>query len=154
MAWTSTNFYMTTLFVVITVFVSLGLIGTSLVSNDRIDLNEDSIDYILELKGVSKDSGFENVSNNSASNSNIKDVLDNDDQQQVSDSNDFLSTLFIKKERANEPTNLFYLVYNIPTSMIKGLGLPIDAFTHLINIISLFLFVSLIILVWTRWIRT
>lgn len=154
MAWTKPNFYLTSIFIIILIFVSLGIVGTDLINSDRIDLNEDSVDYILELKGVSSESGYEGISETDSAESNSKGILDSEDDQQVSDNNDFLSTLFIKKERASEPTNLFKLIYNIPTTLIMGLGLPVSDFQHVINILSYFLFIAILIMMWTKVIRT
>lgn len=154
MAWTKTNFYLTLVFLAIITFVSLAILGDSILDSSRISVDERSIDYIGELKGISTDSGFEDIGNSSAGDTADNDILDSEDNFSVSKSGDFLSTLFVKKERANQPTNYIKLVYNIPSTILKGVGLPINDFKHIINIIVYTLFLSIIILVWRDYIRT
>lgn len=154
MAWTNTNFYMSMIFVVVVVFSGLAIVGTDLLNDDRISINEDGVDYIAQLKGLNDENGYDTMANTSSAENEGKGILDSSENSTVSDSSDFLSTLYIKKERADEPTNFLKVAYNVPSTLILGLGLPLEDFRWLINILSLALFISIIILVWTRWIRT
>lgn len=153
MVWTKLNFYITTVFLIILVFTSLGIVGTSLINSDRHDLNNKSVDYVLQIKGDSSDAGYQSIADKESSTSQEGNILDSEDDNQVSDNNDFLSTLFIKKERASEPTNLLKVIYNAPTSLLIGLGLPIIDFKHIINILAYFLFISLILVIWIKVVR-
>lgn len=150
MAMTKLNFYLSTIFAVIIIFSGLGYVGTSLVNSDRISLDSSSVDYILEVKGVNSQSGYETIANTTSDESQQSNVLDSSDDSQVSDTNDFLSTLYIKKERASKPTNFFKLIYNIPSSMIRGLGLDISDWNNYLNIVSYLILISMIIMVWTK----
>lgn len=154
MALTKINFYLATIFLVITIFVGVGYVGTSLVNEDRINLDSKSIDYILEVKGVNSQSGYDTIANTTSADSQQNNILDSENGTQVSDTNDFLSTLYIKKERASAPTNFFKLIYNIPSSMVRGLGLNIGDWVNFINILSYLIFISIIILVWTKLVNT
>lgn len=154
MALTKINFYLSVIFLVIVVFSGIGYVGTSLVNEDRLNLDSSSIDYILEVKGINSQSGYEGIANTTSAESQQNNILDSSDDSQVSDTNDFLSTLYIKKERASAPTNFFKLIYNIPSSIIMGLGLDISDWTNYINIFSYLIFISIIIMVWTRLVNT
>lgn len=154
MSWTSTSFYMTLLLAVMTVFTTLALVGDELVSNDRVTLNGKSLDYVSTLKGVSSSSEFDSIANISSGVSSEEGILDSSENASVASSSDFLSTLYIKKERADQPVNLFNLVYNIPSSIITSLGLPLSGFQHIINIFSYILLAALLIMFWTKIIRT
>ncbi len=154
MALTKLHFYLSTIFLVILIFSGIGYVGTSLVNEDRISLDSASVDYILEVKGLNVQSGYEGIANTTSAGSQQSNILDSENGTQVSDTNDFLSTLYIKKERASEPTNFFKLVYNIPSSMIRGLGLNISDWVHYINILTYLLLISIIIMVWTKLVNT
>lgn len=154
MALTKINFYLGAITLAIIVFVSIGSIGTDLANEDRINLDSESLNYILEVKGVNSQSGYDIIANTTSADSQESNILDSSDDSQVSDTNDFLSTLYIKKERASAPTNFFKLVYNIPSSMIRGLGLDISDWSSYINIFSYIILISLIILVWTKLVNT
>lgn len=148
------NAYLSIIFLSIVVIVSLGLVGTSFVNDDRVELNEDSVDYLLTIQGQSSESGFDGIAETESSTSQSLDPLTAEDNAEVSDANDFLSTLNIKKERATRPTNLLKMVYNIPTTLIVGLGLPVAKFNHLVNILSYFLSVAIIIIIWVKFVRS
>ena len=154
MAWTNTNFYMSMIFLVVVMFSGLAIVGTDLLTNDRTDINEKSVDYLAQLKGINEDNGYDDISSTNSAENEEKGILDGSTNTTVSDNNDFLSTLYIKKERADEPTNYLKVAYNIPSSLVLSLGLPLENFKWLINILSLALFISILIVVWTRWIRT
>lgn len=148
MAVTKINFYLGAIFVVMMIFWGIGNIGTELVTNDRIDLDEDSLDYILEVKGTNSQSGYDTIANTTSAETQQSNVLDSENGTQVSDTNDFLSTLYIKKERASKPTQFFKLMYNIPSTMIMGLGLDIADWNNYINIFSYLILIAIIIMIW------
>ena len=154
MAWTKTDFYISLLFTVIILFSGLGIVGTSLSGSDRIDLNDKSYDYIAQLKGDAIGSGYTNVSESETAEQQSKGILDSEDDLQVDESSDFLSTLFIKKERASAPTNFFKIAYNLPTTILIGLGLPLSDFQYVTSTIVYILVIALLILIWVKFIRT
>lgn len=154
MGWTNDNLYMTVIFTAILIFVGIVIVGDDLIDSDRITLNEKSLDYIGDLKGMNEDNGYDTIKDTNSAESADVDILNSDENQTVSSSSDFLSTLYIKKERANQPTNFLKVVYNIPSSLVIGMGLPINDFKWVINILMWVLVLSIIILVWVRWIRT
>lgn len=153
MAWTKPTFYFSLIFVVAIIFTSLALVGDALLSHDRITLNADSLDYIATVKGVSSSSGFEEMSTTTSADSASTGILAGDDNASVGTDTDYLGATNLKKERASKPTNFLRIAYNIPSTMIISLGLPIDNFKHIINIISFVLVVALIVLVWTKFIN-
>ena len=132
------------------VITTIGIVGTDFANSDRVTLNEKSLDYILQMKGMSQDSGFETIANTSSGETADLGILDSEENLSVLSSSDFLSTFYIKKERASQPTNFFKLVYNIPTNMVLGLGLPLSDFSHIINIFTYIIFIAIIIMIWTR----
>jgi hypothetical protein len=150
MAITKPNFYISIILLAITVFSGIGYVGTGLLNTDRITLNEPSIDYIAEVKGVNLQSGYDGIADRNSADSQVIDPLDSGEDSQVSDTNDFLSTIYIKKERASEPTKFFQLVYNIPTSIIRGVGFDVGDWTNYINIFSFILLISIILMMWTK----
>ncbi|GAH45843.1 unnamed protein product [marine sediment metagenome] len=154
MALTRINFYLVVIFLVLIIFVGIAQVGTELTNSDRIDLDIKSLDYILEVKGVNSQSGYDNIAETNSAESQQTELLDSENGTQVSDTNDFLSTLYIKKERASEPTKFFQLIYNIPSSMIRGVGLKIGDWTHYINILSYLFVISILILIWTKLVNT
>lgn len=154
MGWTNDNLYMTVIFTAILIFVGIVIVGDDLIDSDRITLNEKSLDYIGDLKGMNEDNGYDTIKDTNSAESADVDILNSDENQTVSSSSDFLSTLYIKKERADQPTNFLKVVYNIPSSLVIGMGLPINDFKWVINILMWVLVLSIIILVWVRWIRT
>ena len=154
MAWTNMNGYMSIIFLAVVVFSSLGILGTSFINSDRVDLNEKSADYLLTIKGQSDESGFETIANTNSGTSQSTEILTSEDDAEVSDANDYLSSLYIKKERASKPTSLLQTIYNIPTSLVVSLGLPVQQFKHIINIFSLLLSVGIIVIVWVKFVRS
>lgn len=154
MAITKMNFYLGAIFVVILIFSGNAIVGTELVNKERINLDEDSIDYILELKGLNTQNGYDTIANTPSAESQQSNILDSENGTQVSDTNDFLSTLYIKKERASKPTNFFKLIYNIPSSIITGIGFDIADWTHYINILTYIILIAITIMVWTKLINT
>lgn len=154
MAWTNMNGYMSIIFMAVVVISSLGYLGSSFVSSDRVDLSEDSLDYILTIQGQSVESGIEGIATTESSESHSTNVLTSEDDTEVSDANDFLSTLNIKKERASRPTNLLKYIYNIPTTLVVSLGLPLQQFNHIINIFGYLLSIGIIVIIWVKFVRS
>ena len=136
------------------VFVGLAIIGTD--ANNKLDLNEDSVDYILNLKGMNDNNNYNTISNTTIYESSQKGILDSKNNSSVSGVNDFLSAFFIKKERAKQPTNYFEVIYNIPISLLIGLGLNIysDYFKYIISTLIYAIVLALIIMIWRDYIRT
>lgn len=153
MAWTKHTFYLSILVALILVFVGLSKMGEEAAGNPNIDLSEDSIDYILKLKGVTDNSSYTSFSETSSYDTANSDPLESDDNRSVSEEGDFLSTLYIKKERASKPTTFFKLIFNIPTTILISLRLPLDPFTWVTNTINAVIFIALIILAWVYFIR-
>lgn len=150
MAITKPSFYIGMIALVVVVFIGLSLVGSSLVSNSRINLDEKSIDYINTLKGQNEDSNYQRFADQEVSATQNLDILQGNNNTQVSTDNDFLSTLYVKKERASAPTNYFKVVYNIPTSIIIGLGFNVADWKNYINIFTYALFISIMIMVWVK----
>lgn len=151
MALTKPTFYLTLIMVGILFFFGLVSVGDSLINNDRTDIDEKSVDYLSAVKGQNFDSGFDNIADKEVSSVQDNKILgENGSDSPVSTDNDFLSTLFIKKERANEPTNYFVLVYNIPTSILIGFGLPVAPFKHYVNIVVFTLFIGIMLTIWNK----
>lgn len=148
MALTNKNFYLTTILVILIVFSGLAIVGTKFVNNPRLNIDEESVDYLLEIKGLNSQNGYDSISNTSSAETQQSNILDSGEDNQVSDTNDFLSTLYIKKERASQPTNFFKLIYNAPSSILTGLGLDIGDWKTYINIFSYAVFVGLLLLIW------
>lgn len=146
MAWTKPTFYLSLVFLGIIFFVNLADVGTDFVNNDRIELDEKSLDYVSALKGQNENSGVNTIRDTDASTSQNINPLEDEEGGQVSTDNDFLSTFLIKKERASQPLDYMKIAYNIPTSILIGFGLPIDPFNHSINIITYTLVIAFIIL--------
>lgn len=154
MALTKPTFYLVIISIVIIIFGGLAFVGTSLVNKDRINLNDDSLDYILELKGINDDSGYTNISNKTSASSQTTNILGSDNDLEVSDTNDFLSAFYIKKERASQPVNYFKLIYHLPKSIIKGIDWDLSDWSHYINVLSYMFLLALLIMIWTKFINT
>ena len=154
MSWTKTNFYLSVITLAIMVFVGLATIGND--ANKKLDLNDNSINYILSLNGMNEENQYKTISDTSVYDSSQKGILDSDDNSSVSGVNDFLSAFFIKKERAKNPTNYFKVIYNIPSSLLIGLGLNIyaDYFKYIISTLIYAIVLALIIMIWRDYIRT
>ena len=154
MSWTKTNFYLSVITLAIMVFVGLATIGND--ANEKLDLNNNSINYILILNGMNEENQYKTISDTSVYNSSQKGILDSDDNSSVSGVNDFLSAFFIKKERAKNPTSYFKVIYNIPASLLVGVGLNIysNYFKYIISTLVYAIVLALIIMIWRDYIRT
>lgn len=140
------NFYLSIVTIAIVFFVGLSIVGDD--ANSNLSLDEKSIDYVAELKGIAEDENYNAVAETTSYDSENQDPLNSGENTSVSDNNDFLSTLFIKKERANQPTSYFKIIYNIPTTILKGIGLPIDGFKFIINTFVYALLMAIILMIW------
>lgn len=153
MAWTKPTFYITLIFLAVVFFTGLVNVGVELAGDSNHNLSPASLDYINGLKGDSDSNGFAVIEGTDVTVSRGTDILSEDNTSQVSTSNDFLDTLFIKQERASKPVKFLNVVYNIPTSIMLGLGVPVEPFNNVINILAYVLLIALVITVWTKLIN-
>jgi len=153
MAWTKTDFYISLIMVVVVFFGGFIVVADSLLNSDRISLDGKSLDYISTIKGQNNDSGFKSVSSTELSVSYNSDILEGENGTQVDTSNDFLSTLQIKKERASRPVSFLKFVFNIPTSLVVGLGFSVNDWSVYLNVFGYVFVIAMLLLVWIKWVN-
>lgn len=150
MAWTKPTFYLSLIFIVSIMIVSLGIVGKSFITNDRVILNDKSSSYVLTILGESQsyDRTEQNVSQTTETG-----ILQGDENTTASSETDYLGAINLKKERADKPTNFFKVAYNIPNTILISLGLPVDEFKHITNILTYVMLIAITIMVWTKVVR-
>jgi len=151
MAWTKPTFYMTLILVVSVLIVSLGIVGKSLWTSDRVDLNDESVSYVNTILGES--GSYDQSSEKEVSEISNTGILQSEDNATISSETDYVGALNIKKERAKKPTNFFKIAYNIPNTILISLRLPVDEFKHVTNILTYVLLIGITIMVWTKVVR-
>jgi len=151
MAWTKPTFYMTLVLVVSVLIVSLGIVGKSLWTSDRVDLNDESVSYVNTILGES--GSYDRSSEKDVSEISDTGILQSEDNATISSETDYVGALNIKKERAEKPTNFFKIAYNIPNTILISLNLDTSYFRHVVNILSYVLLIAITIMVWTKVVR-
>jgi hypothetical protein len=147
MALTKPQFYLTLLLVVGFVAIGLMRIGEDLYNSPNIALDSRSEKYIEDYTSLIVDEGIDTLWEKNTGDYKTENLLESESNASADLTSGELGVLFYNKNRASKTTSFFKLVYNLPSFMLKGLGLDVDPFRNYINVLGLVLFVALIILV-------
>lgn len=147
MALTKVNFYISVLLVTVLVMGGLIATGQALLSSTRITLTDDSEDYINTINAQSEDSHFNDVYEANASATKEEGILGEDTEGGIPVVSDVLAALNFIRNMVSKIGNFFKIVYNIPTTILISLGLPLEAFAFTTNTIVYILFVGLIVMI-------
>lgn len=147
MALTKINFYIVSMLIVALISIGWFSFSVDINGDSDISLNNLSYDYISDYSGYIEDSSFENYSNQNIVTIKDDSLLGVDNESGESSVTDFLANLNYFRERVSKIINYFKVVYNFPSFIVSSLGLPIASFSHVINIIGVILFISMMIVI-------
>jgi len=146
MAFTKLQFYLTMLLVVSLLAFGLVIFGGDIANDTSITLDNESRTYISNYaKYVNSDNGGLKSMNASDVASLQEESFSDDEDAGGYDVTDVLAQLNYFKNRVSKITGYIKFAYNIPTFMLLGLGLPVNAFSTYLNIFGLLMFIFLIV---------
>jgi hypothetical protein len=116
-------------------------------SNELVNLDNDSSDYIDSLTSIYDDTQFGEFSGTSSSNYSNDNIAFGDNESGVPQTDGFLATVQFAITFLPKILNILYLVYSGPVLLLIMLGLPITPFTFVSNIISAVIYLGLVALI-------
>jgi hypothetical protein len=147
MALTKLNFYLSALFVFVVIPTLLGLTGLSLAANPNIILNERSEQYVIDLIANIEQQNVSTGTDNNNVELKETNLLTGDNETSEDFKDNFMAPLNFYRSKYGDITGTLRLSYNSPTFFWLALGLPLENISPVINAITLFLFISLLVLI-------
>lgn len=139
MAFTKTHFYAGMILIFALLSFSVMKLGNTFVSDPDTVVNNESKDYVSDYAGYIKDGNMEKFKNEEIDEKKQANYLTSGNETGEQSVTDYLGQLNFYKERIKPIVDTLRLVFNIPTFLIRGLGLPIGAFGWVINIFGVVL---------------
>jgi len=139
MALTKVEMWISIIGVVLIFAFSINLLGQDLFNSD-IELDNRSQDYINEFSSNIDESNLESY----ATNQSIEDQKKNPIVETVTNLpiiSDVLGGINFFIDKTKGVMSALSVVYNLPTFFLKGFGLPVGDFNHILNIIGATLFI-------------
>ncbi len=153
MAFTKPEFYVSVALLVGLVLTGVISCGNALLSNPNITLDSESIIYVAAITGQEASTGFEAIRLTNTSGLKIEDLVGDTSDIGTPSTTDQLAVTNYFKNKADKKQNYFKLIYNVPSTIIMGLGLPLEPFKDVLNILLYSLTVLLGLMFWLKVIK-
>lgn len=146
MALTKINFYLGFLLVYAMIISSSVAFMSAQVATD-IPYKADNDDFVTNYLGYSRNvANITRLSEADAKEIKEQTIINEDNTTGESSITDNLASINFYGSRISKIGSYIQLVYNAPSFFVYSLGLPYEDVRHLINIISVVLFISVLIL--------
>jgi len=144
MSLTKVEMWMSIIVLVLVFVLSINLLGGDLRDSD-ITLNQKSLDYIAKYNLSIAQNDLDTYSNNQTLQEKEKNPLV-DFATSLPIISDVVGGINFFIEKTKVVINFLALLYNLPSFFLQGLGLPVGAFSHIINTISAVLLIAISII--------
>lgn len=144
MSLTKVEMWMSIIVLVLVFVLSINLLGADLINSD-ITLDQKSVDYIEEYDKSIEQNDLNTYQNNATLQEKEKNPLV-DFASSLPIISDVVGGINFFIEKTKVVLNFLALLYNLPSFFLQGLGLPVGAFSHIINIISAVLLIAITII--------
>lgn len=146
MALTKINFYLGFLLIYAMIISGSVAFMSYQVSTD-IAYKSDNDDFVINYLGFSRNvANITQLSEADAKEIKEQSIISEDNTTGESSVTDNLATINFYSSRISKIGSYLQLVYNAPSFFVYSLGLPYEDVRHLINIFSVVLFISVVVL--------
>jgi hypothetical protein len=144
MALTKVEMWISISAIILIFSLSMLIAGNDLL-NSGVKLDSASQEYIQEYRNIVKDNSLDDFGKNETLQEKKKNPLV-DFATNLPLISDFLGAVNFFIDKTKTVWNFLAVIYNFPTFFLQGFGLPVGAFSHIINVISTILLVVVTIM--------
>lgn len=150
MSLTKVEMWISIVALVLIFAVSINILGGDLLNSD-VELDNRSIDYINEFSTNIDENNLQDYSTNAS----LEEKKSNPLVEYVTNLpiiSDVVGAINFFIDETKGVVEFISVIYNFPTFFLKGFGLPLDDFRHIINIVA-YVFVVLFTIILVRLVK-
>lgn len=145
MALTKIEMWLSITGIILIFSLSMLLVGNDLANKSEIKLDANSQEYIQQFQNIVKDNSLDDYAKNQTLQEKKKNPMV-DFATSLPILSDVLGGINFFIDKSKIVVSFISVIYNFPTFFLQGFGLPVGAFSHIINVIAMILLVSVTII--------